>query len=33
MIDERANQPTLDNARYPMEWTKVKEVLAMFKNK
>jgi nucleoside-diphosphate-sugar epimerase len=32
MIDERANQPTLDNARYTMEWTKVKDVLLIFKN-
>jgi nucleoside-diphosphate-sugar epimerase len=31
MIDERANQPTLDNTRYPMQWTKVKDVLTIFK--
>jgi nucleoside-diphosphate-sugar epimerase len=27
MIDERANQPSLDNNRYVMKWTKVKDVL------
>lgn len=31
MIDERANQPVLDNARYDMKWTKVKDVLLAFK--
>jgi hypothetical protein len=31
MIDERSNQPTLDNARYAMPWTKVKDVLTAFK--
>jgi nucleoside-diphosphate-sugar epimerase len=31
MIDERSNQATLDNDRYPMSWTKVKDVLEAFK--
>jgi nucleoside-diphosphate-sugar epimerase len=30
MIDERSNQPTLDNTRYTMQWTKVKDVLSAF---
>jgi uncharacterized protein YbjT (DUF2867 family) len=30
MIDERADQPTLDNNRYAMKWTKVKDILTAF---
>jgi nucleoside-diphosphate-sugar epimerase len=33
MIDERSNQPVLDNNRYKMPWTKVKNVLENFLKK